>query len=394
MQPNKLSQQSKITLADSTSSMSSTLSSPAPAYDTMLMLTSNETGRPIDKLTCEFGVTDVVNLSSNENPWGCSSSVTLAITEQLGQLARYPDDNGSYLKQAIADFNGIDRSCITLGNGVSDLLDILTRTFVGTDDAIVYSQYTFMDYSKLAKKQGATGIEVPAQHFGHDLAAMRQAIDDNPNTKIVFIVNPNDPTGTQLEWAVLHKFVASMPSSVLVVLDESYIEFSPDGDSRALLDEFANVVIVRTFSKAYGLAGLRVGYALSAAPVGDLLNRVCQPFHVNRLALAAAIAALSDQEFIHEVCLSNQEQRHWIEKQFDALGLGFIKSHANFIMVEIQVEMEEATAARVNQALLEQGIIVQPLTQYGLPDWLRITVGLVEENMRLIDTLKSILSDD
>ncbi|WP_201526102.1 histidinol-phosphate transaminase [Psychrobacter frigidicola] len=374
------------------STQTTDLNSPQPtvAYDSILDLAPYQTGKPVEELTREYGVSDVVKLASNENPIGCSPQVTLAITEQLGQLARYPDGNGYYLKQGIADFTGVKLDCITLGNGSNDLLDILARTFVGTDDAIVYSQYAFVVYSMLAKMQGATGIEVPAQRFGHDLIAMRQAVDDNPNTKIVFIANPNNPTGTQLERAELHQFVASMPSSVLVVLDEAYTEYSPESNNRALLDEFDNVVIVRTFSKAYGLAGLRIGYALSSSSVAGLLNRVRQPFNVSRIGLAAAAAALADQDFIETVRQTNQEQMRWLEKQFDALGLGFIKSYANFIMVEID---DEDTAA-INQALLEQGVIVRPLVGYGLPDWLRITVGVAEDNMRLIDTLRSILTDD
>ncbi|TXD97882.1 histidinol-phosphate transaminase [Psychrobacter frigidicola] len=374
------------------SSESTDLSSAQPtvAYDSILDLAPYQTGKPVEELTREYGVSDVVKLASNENPIGCSPAVTLAITEQLGQLSRYPDGNGYYLKQGIAEFTGIKLDGITLGNGSNDLLDILARTFVGTDDAIVYSQYAFVVYSMLAKMQGATGIEVPAQRFGHDLDAMRQAVEDNANTKIVFIANPNNPTGTQLERAELRQFVASLPSSVLVVLDEAYTEYSPESNNRALLDEFDNVVIVRTFSKAYGLAGLRIGYALSSAPIAGLLNRVRQPFNVSRIGLAAAAAALADQDFIETVCQTNREQMQWLEKQFDTLGLGFIKSHANFIMVEID---DEDTAA-INQALLEQGVIVRPLVGYGLPDWLRITVGVAEENMRLIDTLRSILTDD
>ena len=359
-----------------------------PAYDSILELAPYQTGKPVEELTREYGVSDVVKLASNENPIGCSPQVTLAITEQLGQLARYPDGNGYYLKQALSDFTNIGTDCITLGNGSNDLLDILARSFVGCDDAIVYSQYGFVVYSMLAKMQGATGIEVPAQHFGHDLKAMRQAVEDNDKTKIVFIANPNNPTGTQLDSDELYKFVASMPSTVLVVLDEAYIEYSPESNNRSLLDEFDNVVIVRTFSKAYGLAGLRIGYALSSPAVADLLNRIRQPFNVSRLGLAAAAAALADQNFITEVHQTNTEQMRWLEKQFDALGLGFIKSYANFIMVEME------DAADINQALLEQGVIVRPLRGYGLNDWLRITVGLAEDNMRLIDTLKSILNDD
>ncbi len=361
---------------------------PAAAYDSILELAPYQTGKPIEELTREYGVSDVVKLASNENPIGCSPHVTLAITEQLTQLARYPDGNGYYLKQALSDFNNVDIECITLGNGSNDLLDILARSFVGTNDAIVYSQYAFVVYSMLAKMQGATGVEVPAQRFGHDLKAMRQAVEDNPNTKIVFIANPNNPTGTQLERDELYQFVASLPSSVLVVLDEAYIEYSPESNNRALLDKFDNVVIVRTFSKAYGLAGLRVGYALSSAPVADLLNRIRQPFNVSRIGLAAAAAALADQDFIEQVRKVNDGQMRWLNKQFDALGLAFVPSHANFIMVE----MEDAAA--INQALLEQGVIVRPLIGYGLHNWLRITVGLAEDNTRLIDTLRSILVDD
>ena len=365
-----------------------------PAYDSILALAPYQTGKPIEELTREYGVSDVVKLASNENPMGCSPRVTLAVTEQLGQLARYPDGNGYYLKQALADFNDVDAAQITLGNGSDDLLDILARSFVGAGDAIVYSQYAFVVYSMLAKMQGAMDVEVPAQRFGHDLKAMSQAVEDNPNTKVVFIANPNNPTGTQLSHKELHQFVASVPSSVLVILDEAYIEYSPESNNRALLDEFDNVIIVRTFSKAYGLAGLRVGYALSSVAVANLLNRIRQPFNVSRVGLAAAAAALDDQDFIQKTRLMNDEQRRWLEKQFDALGLGFVKSHANFIMVEMQVEMEDMTAASIHQALLEQGVIVRPLGAYGLPNWLRITVGLAEDNLRLIDTLRSILTDE
>lgn len=378
----------------STQSIESNLSPLKPAYDSILALAPYQTGKPVEELTREYGISDVVKLASNENPMGCSPHVTLAVTEQLGQLARYPDGNGYYLKQALADFNEVDVEQITLGNGSDDLLDILARSFVGSDDAIVYSQYAFIVYPMLAKMQGATGIEVSAQRFGHDLKAMSQAVQDNANTKMVFIANPNNPTGTQLEHKALHEFMASVPSSVLVVLDEAYIEYSPESNNRALLDEFDNVVIVRTFSKAYGLAGLRVGYALSSVAVADLLNRIRQPFNVSRIGLAAAAAALKDQSFIENTRATNDEQMRWLEKQFDALGLGFIKSHANFIMVEVEVEMEDITATVIYQALLEQGVIVRPLTAYGLHNWLRITVGLAEDNLRLIDTLRSILTDN
>lgn len=357
-----------------------------PAYDSILSIQAYQTGKPIEELSREFGVHDVVKLASNENPMGCSPSVTLAITEELGQLARYPDGNGYYLKQALADFTDSDIDCITLGNGSNDILDMIARSFVSSDDAVVYSQYAFIVYSMVTKMQGATGIEVPAKRFGHDLDAMREAVLANDHVKVVFIANPNNPTGTLLSTDELRAFLQAIPDHILVVLDEAYIEYSPESNNRALLDEFEQLVLVRTFSKAYGLAGLRVGYALSHPDVAAVLNRIRQPFNVSRVAQAAAKAALSDQAFIQRVQQTNDEQMRWLTKQFDALGLGFINSYANFLMVEV------GDANTVNQALLQQGIIVRPLAGYGLENWLRITVGLPEDNIRLIDTLRSVLT--
>lgn len=359
----------------------------APAYKSILGLSAYQTGKRMDELSRELGITDIVKLASNENPLGTSPYVTLAITEQLANLARYPDGNGYRLRQALADFNEVVLDQITLGNGSNDLLDLIGRTFVGSQDAVVYSQYAFIVYKMVAIMQGATGVEVPANKFGHDLTAMKQAVLDNPNTKVVFIANPNNPTGTLLESEAIRAFLQDIPKSVLVVLDEAYSEYSPQSNNRALLDEFDNLILVRTFSKAYGLAGLRVGYALSHASVADLLNRVRQPFNVNTLAQAAALSALGDQDFIEKTRTLNEKQMRWLSKQFDALGLAFVPSFANFIMVEV------GDGEAVFQALLEQGVIVRPLAGYGLPNWVRISIGLPEENTRLIDTLKSVLAE-
>ncbi|WP_227429683.1 histidinol-phosphate transaminase [Psychrobacter sp. I-STPA6b] len=363
-----------------------------PAYDSIQQLAAYQTGKPVDELTREYGIYDVVKLASNENPLGCSPAVTLAVTEQLGQLARYPDGNGYYLKQVIADLTETEMNQITLGNGSNDLLDIIARTFVSRDHAIVYSQYGFIVYSMLTKMLGAQAVEVPAKRFGHDLEAMLTAVQSSFSdssqapVKLVFIANPNNPTGTLLSREALYEFVSQVPSTVVVVIDEAYIEYSPNSNNRALIDEFDNVILVRTLSKAYGLAGLRVGYALSSPYVADMLNRIRQPFNVSAVAQAAAKAALKDQEYIEKVRKLNDGQMRWLSKQFDALGLGFIPSAGNFIMVNV------GDAAKVNQALLEQGVIVRPLLGYGLPEWLRITVGLPEENTLLIDTLKTVLS--
>lgn len=358
----------------------------SPAYDSISTIDAYQTGKPVEELSREYGVRDVVMLASNENPLGCSPSVTLAITEQLGQLARYPDGNGYYLKQAIADFTDTNVAQITLGNGSNDILDMIARAYVCSEDAVVYSQYAFIVYSMVTKMQGATAIEVPAKRFAHDLTAMQRAVVDNTKVKVVYIANPNNPTGTLLTTAELRSFLQAIPERVLVVLDEAYIEYTPESNNRALLDEFANLIIVRTFSKAYGLAGLRVGYALSHPEIATVLNRVRQPFNVSRLAQAAARAALADQAFIQQVQENNEKQMRWLKKQFDALGLAFVNSYANFMMVEVE------DALRVQQALLEQGVIVRPLVGYGLDNWLRISIGVPEDNTLLIDALRSVLS--
>ena len=357
-----------------------------PSYDSISTIHAYQTGKPVEELSREYGIRDVVKLASNENPMGCSPAVTLAITEQLGQLARYPDGNGYYLKQALADFTDTNIDQITLGNGSNDLLDMIARAFVSSSDAVVYSQYAFIVYPMVTKMQGATGIEVAAKRFGHDIEAMQQAVLDNDNVKVVYIANPNNPTGTLLTTDELRDFIQAIPDHVLVVLDEAYNEFTPESNNRVLLDEFDNIILVRTFSKAYGLAGLRVGYALSHPEVASVLNRIRQPFNVSRIAQAAAKAALSDQRFIQQVQENNEKQMRWLKKQFDALGLAFVNSYANFLMVEV----EDAIA--VQQALLEQGVIVRPLAGYGLDNWLRISIGVPEDNTRLIDTLRSVLS--
>lgn len=359
-----------------------------PAYPSIETLVPYQVGKPIEELTFEMGMTDVIKLASNENPYGSSPVVTLAITQELDKLSRYPDSKGVALKAALADFYDISANQITIGSGATDVLTLLVKSFVGSQDAVVISQFAFALYSRLADIQGATKIEVPAQHFAHDLNAMRQAVHDHPKTKMVMIANPNNPTGTLLSTEAIYDFVASLPPKVLVVIDEAYLEYCPESDNQSLLNEFDNVVLVRTFSKAFGLAGLRIGYALSSSKIAHLLNDVRLPFNVSRIAMAAAVAALGDQDFIANTRQGNSDQRRWLGSQFDALGLGFIKSSANFIMVEVE------GAKKVYQALIDQGVIVRPLEDYGLDNWLRVSVGTTEDNLRLIDTLASILNND
>ncbi|PNK59530.1 histidinol-phosphate transaminase [Psychrobacter sp. FDAARGOS_221] len=359
-----------------------------PAYDSINELHVYQAGKSVDELKREYEVNDVLKLASNENALGSSPKVTLAITEQLGKLARYPDCQAEDLKLAIAQFADKKRSQVTLGNGATDLLTVIARSFVAQDDAVIYSEYAFFLYARLAKIVGAESVVVPAKRYGHDLDAMLEAVEQAPNTRMVFIANPNNPTGTLLTQQQIHDFVSKLPAHVLVVLDEAYVEYCPESDNSALLDEFDNVIIVRTFSKAYGLAGLRVGYALSHPDVAAVLNRTRQPFSVSSVAQAAAIAALDDQDFIAKVHKINDGQMRWICKQFDALGLDFVPSHASFVMVNVA---SVGDADEIYEGLLQQGVIVRSLRSYGLEGWLRMTVGTPEDNTRLIDTLRDIL---
>lgn len=358
----------------------------SPAYPSILELQPYQTGKPIDELSRELGISDIIKLASNENPLGCSPKVTLAITSQLGELARYPDGSGYHLKQQIAELTGKNLENITLGNGSNDLLEIIARTFVGCQDAIVFSQYAFAVYPLVTKAIGATAVEVPAKQFGHDLEAMQQAVHDNSNVKLVFIANPNNPTGTQVTSEQIQEFLQDIPNHVVVVLDEAYVEFGSQNNNVHLLDEFDNLIIVRTLSKAYGLAGLRLGYALSSEAIAKFLNRIRQPFNVNVLAQVAGIEALKDQSFISHVKQLNDEQRQSLYNGLDSLGLEFVKSYTNFIMVNV------GDGDDVYQQLLEQGVIVRPLSGYGLSEWVRVTIGLPEENARFLDTIAQVLA--
>ncbi|WP_019672988.1 histidinol-phosphate transaminase [Psychrobacter lutiphocae] len=360
----------------------------SPAYDSINQLDVYQAGKTVDELKREYDVNNVLKLASNENALGSSPHVTLAITEQLGHLARYPDCRGDELKLAIAQLTDRKRSQITLGNGAIDLMQIIAHSFVAPDEAIIYSQYAFFVFPMLAKIVGARGVEVPAKRYAHDLDAMLEAVKQTPNTRLVFIANPNNPTGTLLSQQQIHNFVANIPEQVLVVLDEAYIEYCPESDNSALLDAFDNVIIVRTFSKAYGLASLRIGYALSHSQIAEVLNRVRLPYNVNALAQSAAIAALEDQDFIAKVYKINHGQMRWVCKQFDALGLDFMPSYASFVMVNA-ASVGDVDA--IYEGLLQQGVIVRSLRSYGLEGWLRITVGTPEDNTRLIDTLRDVL---
>ena len=340
-------------------------------------------GKPITQLAREMGipVERIVKLASNENPLGISPKAKLAIEKAVASLERYPDD--FELKAAVAEHTGMGRERIVLGNGSNDLLDILARVFLAPGRSAVYAQYAFAVYPLATISAGGEPIAVPALNFGHDLDAMRAAI--RPDTRLVWMANPNNPTGTFSPYPVLKAFLQSLPKEVVVVLDEAYNEYIPAAehvDTTPWVNEFPNLVLTRTFSKIYGLAGLRVGYALASAEVADLMNRIRQPFNCNNLALAAATAALGDHEFLARSHDSNRVGMAQIVDGVKRLGLDHIPSLGNFVCIK------PGDAAAVNQKLLKQGVIVRPIAGYGLPDWLRVTIGNEVENQRFLEALE------
>ncbi|MDP2832515.1 MAG: histidinol-phosphate transaminase [Pseudomonadota bacterium] len=366
----------------------------APAY--IRAIAPYQPGKPISELAREMGLAeaDIVKLASNENPLGISPKARAAIAECLDDLALYPDGNGYALKAAIAARLGVEPDGIVLGNGSNDVLELAARALLGPGTSAVFSEHAFAVYPLATQATGAIGISVPARAYGHDLAAMRDAVVDNPrdDTRVVFIANPNNPTGTLLGADELHGFLASLPAQVAVVLDEAYGEFLDEvlrAPSVDWLAEFPNLILTRTFSKAYGLAGLRVGYALAHPEVADLLNRVRQPFNVNSLALAGATAALDDGEFIAHSKAVNDAGMAQLLEGCQRLGLGHIPSYGNFVCIEVGGDAD--AAMQVYQALLRKGVIVRPVANYGLPTFLRVSIGLPEQNARFLAALAEIL---
>jgi len=353
-----------------------------------------QAGKPIAEVAREFGLDEaaIVKLASNENPFGMPESAKQAMLLAAAELGRYPDANGFELKQALAARYGVPADWITLGNGSNDILEIAAHAFVQQGQAVLFSQYSFAIYALAAQGVGARSIVAPAKDYGHDLDAMAAAID--ADTRLIFIANPNNPTGTFIGAAEMEAFLKRVPAHVVVVLDEAYNEFLAKEDqfeSSAWVRQFPNLVVSRTFSKAYGLAGLRVGFAIAQPLLTDLMNRIRQPFNVNSIAQAAAIAALNDKDFLEKGAANNSAGYQQFTEAFTALGLEYVPSHGNFVLVK--VGDDDGAGARVNLALLKQGVIVRPVGSYGLPQWLRISIGLPQENAILIAALGKALAE-
>lgn len=350
-------------------------------------LSPYQPGKPIEELERELGIDNIIKLASNENPLGCSPLALKAIESGLSEIAIYPDGNGFALKKALSAFYQRPLEEITLGNGSNDILELVARAFLQPGDEAVFSQYSFAVYPLAVQAVGATGISVPALNWGNDLHAMAKAV--TAKTKVVFIANPNNPTGTWVEADALNRFLAAIPESVIVVLDEAYGEYVEPGalpDGLGFLKQHKNVIVSRTFSKGYGLAALRVGYAFAHADITNVLNRVRQPFNVNALALRAAVAALADQEFVQRSRRLNAEGMQYLTTELEAMGLSVIPSLGNFLCIDMKQE-----GLPVYQGLLLQGVIVRPVANYGMPNFLRVTIGTPAENERFISALKAVL---
>ncbi len=346
-------------------------------------------GKPVDEVARELNLdaSKIVKLASNENPNGPSPRVRAAIEATLTELTRYPDGAGFALKSKIAQKFGVDANQIVLGNGSNDVLELAARGFLPQGASAVYAQHSFAVYMLAVQAVGARHICVPAVNYGADLDAMAAAVA--PDTRIIFIANPNNPTGTFLPAAQIEAFIAKIAPQVLIVLDEAYTEFMPSEmrvDTFAWVKKYPNLLISRTLSKAYGLAALRVGFAVCDPAVADVMNRVRQPFNVNSIAQAAAIAALDDDDYLARSAKVNDAGMAQLTAAFDEMKLPFIESRGNFVCVEV------GDGAKVNAELLKRGVIVRPVGNYGLPKHLRISIGTQAENDAFLRALRAILA--
>lgn len=364
------------------------------AVDGALKLTPYQPGKPVSELERELGLSNIIKLASNENPLGPSPRALAAMQQSLSGVGEYPDGNGFGLKAALANRYSVDTNQITLGNGSNDILELLARAFLRPGLKAVFSEHAFAVYPLATIATGAECKPVPALSMdsampkGHDLTAMAAAITDD--VRLVFVANPNNPTGTWVEKEPLRAFLHAVPAHCIVVLDEAYTEYVESDRFEApadLLEDFPNLIITRTFSKAWGLAGLRVGYGLSSPAIADLLNRVRQPFNVNAVALAAAEAALTDDNHILQSRAMNDAGLQQWRQACKTLGLNYLPSLGNFLAIHLAKNGDQAF-----DAMLRKGVITRTIGVYGLPEWLRISIGTAEQNDVAIRALQEVLT--
>jgi histidinol-phosphate aminotransferase len=352
-------------------------------------LTPYQPGKPIEELERELGITSSIKMASNENPLGPSPKAIAAMQEAVRTMHIYPDGNCYELKQTLAKFLSVDSNQITIGNGSENILEMIAKAYLQTSDSAVISQYAFLTIPLIIQSFGATVITAPAVNWGHNVDNMLNAIDDT--TRILFLVNPNNPTGTYTNQKDFARLMESVPPHVIVVLDEAYCEFicqEDYPDAMIYLPRYSNLIISRTFSKAYGLAGLRVGYAISSPEIADMLNRARLPFNVNTLAAKAASAALLDVEHVVKTVALNNEGKIQLEAGLNKLKLNYIPSLTNFITVDVNNGQE------VYQKLLRRGVIVRPLNAYDMPRHIRVTIGNAEQNQRFLNTIWQVMTEE
>ena len=354
----------------------------------ILNLKPYEPGKPVEDLERELGIKNAIKLASNENPMGPSPLALKAVDNILSGLHRYPDGNALRLKEAISNENNVEIEQITVGNGSNDIIEFVVRSFLSTQDSAVFSKHAFAVYPLAVQTVGAQGIEVPAKDWGHDLSAMNNAIQEN--TKLIFIANPNNPTGTFVPRDEIISFLDKVSKDVIVLLDQAYFDYASYENNDVdfeFVNEFPNLIISRSFSKAYGLAGFRVGYSVSSREIADYLNRVRQPFNANSLALVAAEAALSDNDHMMKSLKMNSEQKMVLYKGLENLGYQYIPSAGNFICFDCKQDAEK----KYNE-LLQEGVIVRSMGVYKMPNHLRVTIGLPEENSIFLEKLAKLKS--
>ncbi len=343
-------------------------------------------GKPVEELERELGISDSIKVASNENPLGPSPLALEAAGKALAEIHRYPDGGGYYLKRALAEFHGLAPENFILGNGTNEVIEILAHAFFDEGDPVVVSEGAFIVYQIVSQLSKCEIRTAPMRDYTHDLKAMADIVCER--TKAVFIANPNNPTGTGVGEEVLRRFLGRVPERTIVMIDEAYCHYvrrEDFPDAVKLVEEFPNVVATRTFSKAYGLAGLRIGYGVARPEVAEVMNRMREPFNVNSLALAAAKAALGDVAHVERSVRVNDEGREFFVRELAALGIPFVPTQGNFLMTEVE------DGGKVYEGLLREGVIVRPVAAYGFPGHVRISIGTPEENRRTIEALAKVM---
>jgi len=357
------------------------------AHPWLRELVAYEPGKPVEDVARELGLapSDIVKLASNENPLGPSPKALAAMRETIERAHFYPDGGGYYLSEAIGQKTGLARNNVVLGAGSNEVIEFVGQAFLAPGDEIIAARHAFIVYKLVATLFGAKTIEVADPGFAHDLEAMADAI--TPKTKVIFIANPNNPTGTLLGQEAIDRFMARVPEQIVVVFDEAYYEFLPEPpDTVKFIREGRNVIVLRTFSKIQGLANLRIGYGLARPELIQVLQKTRQPFNTNGIAQAGAVAGILDDEHVQRTRELTWEGRDYLQAEFARLGLEYVPSHGNFVLVKV------GDGRELFSALLKRGVIIRDMVAYGLPEWVRVSIGTMEQNRRFIEELTALLA--